>query len=179
MSSKRIVAALLAFLVTCNPGTTLEKAAQPSDQRHFSAEEDGVKKPVPIPEAVLAILRKDEKVRNVLEADNIPAEKIPISWFSASAIHLSRPEQTDLVVMEVGPLRGANVITFWIFSATTHGYRLVLMAPAHDLIVKNTRWKGYREIELVSMTALEISTVLVRFDGERYKKYKARSEHIR
>jgi len=179
MNSPRIVAVLLAFLVTCNPGTTLGKAAQPSEQRHFSAEEDGVKKPIPIPEAVLATLKQDEHICSVLEYENISAEKIPASWFSASAIHLSRPEQTDLVVMEVGPLRGANVITFWIFSATTHGYRLVLMAPAHDLIVKNTRWKGYREIELVSMTALEISTVLVRFDGERYNKYKARSEHIR
>jgi hypothetical protein len=77
MNSKRTVAGLLAFLVTCNPGTTLGKAAQPSEQRYFSAEEDGVKNPVPIPEAMLAILRKDEDVRDVLEDENIPAEKIP------------------------------------------------------------------------------------------------------
>jgi len=179
MNSTRIVAVLLAFLVTCNPGTTLGKAAQPSEQRHFSAEEDGVKKPIPIPEAVLATLKQDEHICSVLEYENISAEKIPASWFSASAIHLNRPDQLDLVVMGIGPLRGANVITFWVFATTARGYELVLMAPAHDLIVKNTRWKGYREIELVSMTALEISTVLVRFDGERYKEYRARSEHIR
>jgi hypothetical protein len=81
--------------------------------------------------------------------------------------------------MGVGPLRAANVTPFWVFSATARGYELVIMAPAHDLIVRNTWWKGYRDIELVSLTAAEISTVLVRFDGERYKEYKARSEHIR
>jgi len=178
MNSKRIVAVLLAFLVTRNQATACGKAAQPSEQRHFSAEETGVKKPVPIPEAVLAILRKDEQVRAVLEDENIPSEKIPLSWFSASAVHLSRPEQMDLVVMGVGPLRGANVITFWVFSAVARGYELVLMAPAHDLIVKDARWKGHRDIELVSLTAAEISTVLVRFDGESYKEYKARSEPL-
>ena len=179
MNSRRIVAALLTVLITCNAGTASGKAAQASEQRHFSAEEDGVKKPVPIPKAVLATLKRDEHICNVLEYENISAEKIPASWFSASAIHLNRPDQLDLVVMGVGPLRGANVITFWVFAATASGYELVLMAPAHDLTVKNTRWKGYREIELVSMTAVEMSTVLVRFDGERYKEYKARSEHIR
>lgn len=176
MHTKRIIAPLLTVLITCNPATAY---AQPSEQHHFSAEETGVRKPVPIPEAVMAILRESEGVRGALEDKNMSATEIPPSWFSASAIHLNRPEQVDLVVMGVGPLRGANVTTFWVFSAAARGYELVLMAPAHDLIVTKTRWKGHRDIELISMTAVDISTVVVRFDGERYKEYKARTEHIR
>jgi len=48
-----------------------------------------MKKPAAIPEDVLAILAKDEMVSRTLEDENLPAEKIPMSWFSASGIHLA------------------------------------------------------------------------------------------
>jgi hypothetical protein len=170
---------LLTFLVICSEASTETKGSHPGEQLRFSAEATSVKRPVPIPQDVLAILRKDEEVRDGLKDEGIPAEQIPLSWFSASAIHLSNPNRVDLVVMGQGPLRGANVITFWVFRATTRGYELVLTAPAHDLIVSNTRWKGYRDIELVSMTARQISTVLLRFDGKTYREHKSMSEPIR
>jgi hypothetical protein len=158
---------------------TLEsKGFYPSEQRHFSAEDISVEKPVPIPDSVLTILREDEMVRIALANESIAAENIPLSWFSASAIQLSSPKNVDIVVMGEGSLHGSNVTTFWVFCATPHGYKLVLTAPAHDLIVKSTRWKGHRDIELTSMTAVQTSTVLFRFDGERYTKRTVRSKPI-
>lgn len=149
------------------------------EQSVFSAEDDAVKKPVAIPDDVLAILVKDEMVSRALEDENLAAEKIPLSWFSASTIHLSKSRETDFVVMARGPLAGGNVVTFWVFRGTPHGHELVLAAPMHDLIVKNTRWNGYRDVELASMSAVKISTVLCRFDGKRYVKYKSKTEDIR
>ncbi|HEX7284776.1 MAG TPA: hypothetical protein VF532_01260 [Candidatus Angelobacter sp.] len=151
----------------------------PLQQLHFSAEDRSVNKPVTIPPDVLAMLKKDEMVGNVLESENTPVEKIPLEWFSAAEIHLSNARHSDLLVMATGPLAGGNVVTFWVFRATTHGYELALTAPAHDLILMNTRWKGYRDIELVALTAVQYTSVLCRFDGERYKKYKVRSRPIR
>jgi hypothetical protein len=81
--------------------------------------------------------------------------------------------------MAVEKLRGANVTTFWVFHAALGGYKLALTASAHDLIVKKDRRKGHHSIELVSMTATYVSTVLLRFDGERYVEYKATSKAIR
>jgi len=156
-----------------------EWVRDPRPQLHFSAEDDGVDHPATIPPDVMAVLKADEMVRNALENENISAEKIPLSWFSASPIHLNSPRQRDLVVEAEGALAGGNVITFWIFRATAHGHELVLKAPAHDLIVKNTRWNGYRNVELASMSAAEISTVLCRFDGKKYARYKAWSKSIR
>jgi hypothetical protein len=81
--------------------------------------------------------------------------------------------------MGVGPLRGANVVTFWVFCATAHGYDLVLTAPAHDLIVKSARWKGHYNIALMSASARQVSTIVYRFDGKRYAEYKSELETIK
>jgi len=174
----RSIFTLLTFLVLCSTLTLEGKGPGSSEQRHFSAEEPDVKNPIAIPRSVLAILRQDEMVLNALQYQDIPGEKIPPSWFLASAIHL-KPGEADLIVVGKEPLAGANVVTFWVFCSTDHGYKLVLTAPAHDLIVKNTRWKGHRDIELSSESAVQFSSVLCRFDGERYTPYKTKSEPIR
>jgi hypothetical protein len=175
----RMAVTLLGFAIICGSCTAETQRTRSPEQVDFSAEDSGVKKPVAVPEVVMDILRKDKGVLNILESENISAEKLPASWFSAATIHLSTPEQKDLVVMGTGPLRGANVITFWVFCAVRRGYKLVMTAPAHDLTVKNTRWKGHRDIELTSMTVARISTVLCRYDGKRYEGYKAASKMIR
>lgn len=53
------------------------------------------------------------------------------------------------------------------------------MAPAHDLILKKAHWEGHRNIELVSMSASQISTTFLRFDGTRYVEYQSKLEPIR
>jgi len=149
------------------------------EQSEFSAEDAAVRKPVTIPEDVLAILRKDKTVLSILESQNLQPTNLPASWFSASAIHLSTSIRTDLVVVGEPPVSGGNSAIFWVFRATADGHELVLTAPAHDLIARNRRWRGCRDIELVSMTAVQISTVLWRFDGMRYTEYRSKLEPIR
>jgi hypothetical protein len=162
---------LLVVLSVCGPGSAQGKQPIRSEQRHFSLEDSKVKRPVAIPVDVLAILSKDELVRDVLENDNLPADKLPQSWFLASAIHLGDTDEIDLVVVGEGPLIGANVTTFWVFRATPNGHELALTAVAHDLTVKKTSWKGYREIELLSTTAMQQSSVMLRWDGKQYSAY--------
>jgi hypothetical protein len=178
MNMKRPAFFLLSLLM-CSIFTAQSSHSHPAEQTVFSAEDAEVRRPVTVPVDVLAILGKDEMVSHTLENENLPAAKLPSTWFSASTIHLSKPSQKDLVVMAKGPLAGGNVVMFWIFRRTTHGHELVLMAPAHDLAVKNSRWNGYRDIALSSMSARRISTVLCRFDGRQYTKYKSKTEDIR
>ena len=179
MNMKWPVFLLLLFLLMCGILAAQSNRSHSVEQSVFSAEDAAVKKPATIPEDVLAILAKDEMVSHALENENLPAEKLPLPWFSASTIHLSKLSQKDLVVMAVGPLAGGNVVTFWVFRWTAHGHELVLMTPAHDLAVKSSRWKGYRDIELTSMSAVTVSTVLCRFDGRRYARYESKTENIR
>ena len=171
---------ILTFLVAvvCDVAAKDKQNTVSSEQVHFSAEDAGVKRPVSIPKDVLEILAQDETVQSELEDENIRPQNIPSSWFSASAIHLTTSGKNDLVVVGQPPVSGGNVALFWIFSATSRGYRTVLMAPAHDLVIEKKYWNHYKEIELLSATAEVVSTVLCRFDGTEYKVYKSQSRPI-
>jgi hypothetical protein len=53
------------------------------------------------------------------------------------------------------------------------------MIPAHDLIVTQTRFNGYRNLEAYGMTCCTITTTRVRFDGREYKLYFSKTEDIK
>jgi hypothetical protein len=150
-----------------------------NEQTEFSAEDEGVKKPITIPEDVLAILRKDTTVRDILEDQGLAADRLPESWFSASEVHLSKGKLKDLIVVAEQPLVGANTVTFWVFRNAGNIHELILTAPAHDLQVKRVRSKGYRDIEMSAETAVEFHSVRFRFDGKRYSIYHEKLEPIR
>jgi hypothetical protein len=149
------------------------------EQTHFTAEDAAVKLPVTIPPEVMAQLARDSLVRNEMENADPPQKQPPASWFSASVVHLAGQGEKDLVVQAVGQLAGANVDVFWVFRMLPGGPQLVLNGPAHDLIVRRTRWKGLRVIELDSMTAIKLNTIVLRFDGARYAVFGDRLEEIK
>ncbi|HEV2136817.1 MAG TPA: hypothetical protein VGR47_21535 [Terracidiphilus sp.] len=159
-------------------GARAQRHAQ-AEQREFSAEDEGVQRPAAIPQSVLDILAKDDGVRNLMEDEDPPLKSIPASWFSASEVHLAGPNEKDLIVVGVGELRGANVVTFWVFRPVAGGYELVLTGASHDLAVKKTRWKGYREIELSGATAVEFFSTTFRWDGTKYVNFREESHEIR
>ena len=68
MKARWSVLLLLSFAVLGGPDAA-EARQRPhlAEQTHFSAEDSGMRKPVPIPKAVLDILIKDETVLSVLE----------------------------------------------------------------------------------------------------------------
>jgi hypothetical protein len=149
------------------------------EQTDFSAEAEGAAHPVPIPDGVLTILEKDDFVRPDLQEADPPVQTPPSSWFSAAKIHLSKSDQQDLVILGEGPLAGANVIMFWIFRNTGHGYDLVLRTGGHDLHVKRRRSNGYRDIETDSVTMMQPNSELFRFDGRRYVLQREKTEPIK
>ena len=67
---------LLILLAARVPGTAQGKAVHSAEQMQFSAEDSGVKRPITIPDDVLAILRQDKLVRNVLENEETPVAKL-------------------------------------------------------------------------------------------------------
>jgi|GEM_PF-2881221 hypothetical protein len=76
------------------------------------------------------------------------------------------------------PVAGANTTFFWIFRTTGKGHNLILTAMAHNLNVKSTRWNGFKEIEVLSVTLGQANVGLYRFNGTGYTLYKATSERI-
>jgi hypothetical protein len=148
-------------------------------QTHFSAEDEGVKSPVMIPPEVMVILGEDDIVKRQMENEEPRPAELPQSWFSASKLRLG-PTRTDaLIVQATGPLVGGNVVVFWAFIQFQVGWKLGLMIPAHDLIVTQTRFNGYRNLEAGAMTCCTITTARFRFDGRVYKRYFSKTEDIK
>lgn len=135
--------------------------------------------PVPVPDDVLEILKRDHIVRTAIEDQVVPSGRPPQNWFSAALVHLGSRNLVDLVVAAKGPLAGGNVLTFWVFLATAHGHHLVMTASVHNLRIEKTRQKGYRDIEVSSMSAIKLSTVLCQFNGEQYVEYRSSVKPIR
>ncbi|WP_433963965.1 hypothetical protein [Tunturiibacter gelidiferens] len=159
----KLAVALSIAVVSANPGTN---PLQSSDL-HFSAEDVDVKDAVPISDEIWSLLKEDIDVRDQLQRQNAPL-KDPKNWFSAAVVHLHKANEYDLVVQGEGPMMGANVTEFWVFAETKRGPKLVLKAPAHDLLLRNHVSNGYRIIEASAVTALRVSTLTYTFDGNHY-----------
>ena len=177
-TGSRAVALFTCLAISCI-ATAQTKRALPSEQTAFSAEDEAVRRPVAIPEDVLAILRTNEDVRGSLENESIPPDKLPLSWFSASIVHLNDRKKQDLIVEGEPPLSGANTVWFWVFRPTPHGHELVLAAPAHDLIVRSSIHNGLRDIEMLAATSSSVHTVDFRFDGHKYAIFREKWEDIK
>lgn len=178
MNARRLVLGV-CLIATTTTWVESQKRTVPPPQDHFSAEDETLPNPVPLPNDVLALLEKEKRVQDALQNENPPGNKVPASWFSATEVHLSSQAQPDLVVRAEPPLSGANIDYFWVVRNTASGHALVLAAPAHDLEIRAGRSNGYRDIEMVAMTSREIHTVLYRFDGQRYVVYREKTEPIR
>ena len=131
-----------------------------------------IKNPFTVPDGVLAVMKTDPFVQENLRDQGIPSDQIPKSWFAASIVHLARSRESDVVLIGKGPLVGANVTQFWILRPTGHGYELLLQATGLVLSIKEGRLNGYRDISVGAATAVQVTTVLFRFDGHRYRAHR-------
>ena len=168
MRFQRLSVVLIALATIVPQGAR----GQAREQTAFSAEDAGMKNPVALPADVLEALKSDSFASDAFR------QEVPASCFSASAIRLG-PRVDDLIVEAEGSLRGANVNMFWVFVTTPRGHRLVLKAPAHDLIVENARTHDYRDITMRSATANAVTSDNMRFNGKQYALHHRKTEAVR
>jgi hypothetical protein len=134
--------------------------------------------PTALPDDVVALLLKDDFVRENLKDEGLPQDKLPPSWVMASEVRLAGRDEKDLVVMGTGRLSGANVTTFWVFRSADGGHQLVLTGAALELDITEERWNGYRGIKMTKVAAGVIYTVEFRFDVKRYEAFRRCEEPI-
>ncbi|HXN49495.1 MAG TPA: hypothetical protein VN893_22780 [Bryobacteraceae bacterium] len=165
MAGTMIKAAMVAFAVVSAFGADPE-------QVRFSAGDESVEHAIHLPDEVVAILKNDGAVRQVLESEHLSAGHLPMSWFAASEVHLAGPKEKDIVVVGMGKLKRAGLTTFWVFRPRYPGYEVLLSATEHDLTVTDERWKAYRIIKTSAVTATSIRSAAYRFEGGQYKMFK-------
>jgi len=180
-------AAVLVALASCFAIPIKRSGAGPAasrdpcsdTHRQFGMEDESAQCPTTIPDDVAAILLKDDRVRETLGYEDLPANKLPASWVMASEVHLAKRSEKDLVVMGRGMLLGANVTAFWVFKSVDGAHQLVLRGTASDLEIVKERWNGHSNINLVKVAQGVIYTTTFRFDGKRYQEFRQSEKEVR
>lgn len=192
VTSKRIIQVLAMMMAFGqSPVGQSVTSDRQSEQTSFGAEaipgEALVKNPVEVPKAALQVLRGalSRGELNCVRVEEVRPEEIPSSWFVASEIHLDGPDEIDLIIqpqaLSKSPspnrcLFGAHAVPFWILAKADEGYRLLLNTTGDALQVMDQRTKGYRDIEVSSLTAVTRTALILKFDGNRYQLAERRSQ---
>ena len=132
------------------------------EQTVFSAEDGTVERAVAVPETILGVLRRTEK---------ISLDDLASSPLVASEIRLGGAREVGLIIIGVG-FRGAHSAPFWLFRKTTQGYDLLLAIRCDELEVLNGKSHAHRDIAVYRFGEANGSTTLYRFDGTKYRKFK-------
>ena len=176
----KTVASIPILIISCLQLLVAQSTGSPGyEQTHFSAEDESVTHPIVLPGKALRLIKEDPLVAEALKSQAPATTQVPAGWLMASEVHLAGTDEKDTVVVAAGLLSGANVTTYWVLRPADRGYELLLTAPAHDLVITRTQSRGYKDIELVSATAVEVSTLSLRFDGRRYQVHARSSKPIR
>ena len=102
LNVRRVVLGIFLLIATSAWADAQGKLPEQAEQKHFSAEAEGVDRPVPLPDDVLKSLENDDMVRKSVEDSDPPVHMPPSSWFSASNLHLADPKEADMVVLAEG-----------------------------------------------------------------------------
>jgi len=182
MQRKSLLSAALVILGCAQAGAyRLGQQEQTSFGTEVIPGEQRVKRPVPVPDMVLQILRTDDGVKSCLESNPLSAGQELGTWFIVSEIHLDGPAEVDLVVVpsmrgEEAPcfLTPAGIGQFWMFLRTGRGYQLALKAFGNGLSVLKTRNNGYRDLQTVTLgqAGKYETTITFRFDRGQYREYR-------
>jgi hypothetical protein len=183
MNKTKSLTALTFFLIFTAPVRSQEPGKSTKDEQStFGTEEvpgsPFVKRPAPVPDAVLQILKEDIDVKGCLSDNPLPAGQSLASWFVGSKIHLDGPSESDLVVVPRPDNEcfhsAAGIGTFWIFRRVRDEYELVLKALGNGLAILGAKHNGYRSIQTgtIGQAGRQFTTIVFQFDGKLYQKYK-------
>lgn len=167
---------LTAFL---SPNPVLSQAPRkigPGEQTTFGSEEEKFERPVTLSTEARAALAGERSIADVLKDEGLKAETMPEDWFMASEVHLSSPEEADLVVMGDKIARGAYTTAFWVLRHSPTGYRVIFRADAHDLDLLKSRTNGLCDISITIVNLHGGYSGEYGFDGTTYKIAKRKWE---
>ncbi|MBX7221933.1 MAG: hypothetical protein K1Y36_18415 [Blastocatellia bacterium] len=145
-----------------------------------------IQHPVPIPYQVLQLLKRHEYLVEVSDClkqqmqEKKSFDQYLEYWLTASVIDLNE-DGLDEMIVQVSEqynfcLIGAGRGPFWVFQQAPEGYRLIFHTSAHDLKVLAAKAKGFHQLNIQAMTALELLTGTYEFDGSEYDSVTG-SEH--
>lgn len=138
-----------------------------AQQTVFNLEED-VAKRASIPDAVIAVLKSDQRVDVCFKEKGDGASEA--EWFEASEIDLNADRRLDLIIKaKDGCLFGANQAPFWIFQKAADGYQQIFSASGLQLAVLPKRVNSFNQIKISKAVAMKPSSEIYSFKNGKYQ----------
>ncbi len=129
--------------------------------------------PVALSPEVLKVLLAAHPARETFAVMNDSEKTNPSQLFQAGEVHLSLPDQVDIVVIGRGRMRGADNSWFWVVRSARKDPEVILFSGGDSLEVLDAKTHGYKDIRAVWMSALETETTTYHFDGNHYQMRQA------
>jgi hypothetical protein len=127
-----------------------------------------IEHPVPVPDAILKVLRADKLVTGCLTTENV-TEAAP-TWFMAAEIHLHKNDQSDYIVLPANEcLYGPFSDPFWIFGQASNGFDLLFRSDLLGIAILNSKTNEYRDIRTTFILGRQRNSVRFKFDGHKYQ----------
>jgi hypothetical protein len=138
----------------------------PPEQKVFS---DTIEHPASLSPEVLKVLLASHPAKETFEILNESEKHDPSQLFQAAEVHLTSSNEVDLVVIGLGPMRGAENRWFWVVRSANKTPQVILFCGGDSLDVTDKKTHGYKDIGVVWMSSLETETSVYQFDGTFYK----------
>jgi hypothetical protein len=150
-----------------------QEAHPAAEQKLFSVSDNPVQRPVTLSAEVLRVLLASQPAKETFAVLNDSEKGNPAQLFQAGEVHLSSPDQVDLVVIGLGRMKGADANWFWIVSSARKNPQVILFGGGDSLEVMDTKTKSYKDIRIVWSSSFETETTTYQFDGSIYQMRKA------
>jgi hypothetical protein len=172
----------IVFVLAAFAGVVLvargQEAHPAAEQKLFSASDSPIQHPVTLSPDVLRVLLASQTAKETFAVLNDSQKANPAQLFQAGEVHLSSPDQVDLVVIGLGPMKGADAGWFWIVSSARKNPQVILFGGGDSLEVLDTKTKNYKDIRIVWSSSFETETTTYQFDGSIYQMRKANNIKI-
>jgi len=149
-----------------------QKTSARSDPTTFTEPDGRFQHSVPVSADVLKVLLETEEAKGGLGFASDSDRKNPAGLFRAVEIHLAEPDETDLVVLGMPPMRGADNAWFWLVRSARTNPKVLLFAGGDSLELLSSRTNGYRDIRGRWSSLSDTRTSVYHFDGKKYRVWK-------
>jgi hypothetical protein len=144
-------------------------------QTNFS-DEYPPERPVHLPSNVLRLLMQTKEAKSALEFASGPVD--PSQVFEAEQVHLGPPNEVDLVVAGIPPMRGADNDWFWIIRFVGGKPEILLFDGTYSLNIMNSRTHGYKDIQTDWNTSSYKVHTVFHFDGRHYRVWRSKATDL-
>jgi hypothetical protein len=148
------------------------------EQKLFSASDNPVQHPVTLSPEVLRVILASEPAKETFAVLDDSEKANPSQLFQAGEVHLSTPDEVDLVVIGLGHMKGADATWFWVVRSARKEPQLVLFGGGDSLEVLDAKTKNYKDVRIAWSSSFETETTTYQFDGSIYQMRKANNIKI-